>query len=225
MILRWFGGLLFPFFSIVAMAQPTPFDSSYNNAYYQSRMDWFRTVGGQSGAVVFLGNSLTERGLWHELLPGQKVMNRGIGGDNTFGVLARLSDVLTYKPRKIFLLIGINDIGRGHPVALIAERYRRIVHTIRHTSPNTKLYLQSLLPLNENMLTAAYLKGRKDSITALNQFIQTIAATNGATYVDLYWLFSSEEGQLKEQYSLDGIHLKPAAYVAWVNFLKNKNYL
>ena len=214
---------------IVAVAcgaqQTTVIDSSYNNAYYQSRMDWFSTVGGQKNATVFLGNSITERGLWNELLPGHAIMNRGIGGDNTFGLLARLTDVLLYRPKKIFLLIGINDIGRGHPVPLIAERYRRIVEIIRSGSPRTKLYLQSVLPLNERMLTAAYLKGKGDSILALNKTIQSIAAANSATYVDLYTLFANEKGELHERYSLDGIHLKPVAYADWVVYLRTKKYL
>ncbi|MDB5207650.1 MAG: family lipase, partial [Flavisolibacter sp.] len=80
-------------------------DSSYNNTYYQGRMELFASLGGQEKAIVFLGNSITERGVWSELLPGETIMNRGIGGDNTFGVLARLNDVIRYKPKKIFLLI------------------------------------------------------------------------------------------------------------------------
>lgn len=210
----------------VTIAQKTAaIDSSYNNAYYKSKIEWFGAVGGQKNAVVFLGNSITERGLWSELLPTQTIMNRGIGGDNTFGVLARLDDVLRYQPKKIFLLIGINDIGRGHSVELIAERYQRIAAAIKKSSPKTMLYLQSVLPLNDSMLTAPYLKGKKDSIILLNQSIKVIAAANGVTYVDLHPVFADQSGELKTMYSLDGIHLKPAAYVAWVTYLKTKKYL
>lgn len=200
-------------------------DSSYNNTYYQGRMELFASLGGQKEATVFLGNSITERGQWSELLPGQVVMNRGIGGDNTFGVLARLQDVIQYKPKKIFLLIGINDIGRGLPVDLIAANYKRIIEQVRSGSPKTKLFAQSVLPLNEKLLKAEYLKGRKDSILKLNTAIRAMAEEAGITYIDLHPVFEDATYTLKENFTMDGIHLKPVAYVEWVNYLKKKKYL
>jgi lysophospholipase L1-like esterase len=200
-------------------------DSSYNNTYYQGRMELFASLGGQKKAIVFLGNSITERGVWSELLPGEIIMNRGIGGDNTFGVLARLNDVMRYKPKKIFLLIGINDIGRGLPVDVISNNYKRIIEQVRTGSPKTKLYVQSVLPLNEKILKAEYLKGKKDSIIKLNTAIQAMAKEAGCTYINLHPVFEDAPENLKEDLTIDGIHLKPAAYVEWVNYLKKKKYL
>ncbi|MDB5206130.1 MAG: family lipase [Flavisolibacter sp.] len=200
-------------------------DSSYNNTYYQGRMDLFASLGGQKKAIVFLGNSITERGVWSELLPGEIIMNRGIGGDNTFGVLARLNDVIQYKPKKIFLLIGINDIGRGLPVDVISNNYRRIIEQVRTGSPKTKLFVQSVLPLNEKILKAEYLKGKRDSIIKLNTAIQAMAKEAKITYIDLHPVFEDAPEILKENLTIDGIHLKPSAYVVWVNYLKKKNFL
>jgi lysophospholipase L1-like esterase len=200
-------------------------DSSYNNTYYQGRMDLFASLGGQKKAIVFLGNSITERGVWSELLPGEIIMNRGIGGDNTFGVLARLNDVIQYKPKKIFLLIGINDIGRGLPVDVISNNYRRIIEQVRTGSPKTKLFVQSVLPLNEKILKAEYLKGKRDSIIKLNTAIQAMAKEAKITYIDLHPVFEDAPENLKENLTIDGIHLKPSAYVVWVNYLKKKNFL
>ena len=200
-------------------------DSSYNNSYYQGRMELFESLGGQNGAVVFLGNSITERGQWGELLPGKVIMNRGIGGDNTFGVLARLDDVIRYKPKKIFLLIGINDIGRGLPVEVIAANYKKIVARIQAGSPRTRLYVQSVLPMNEQILKAEYLKNKKDAVLQLNEAIQGIAQAAGVPYINLHPVFADSTGELKEAYTMDGIHLKPVAYVAWVKYLKEKKFL
>ena len=200
-------------------------DSSYQNSYYNGRMELFESLGGQKGAIVFLGNSLTERGQWGELLPGKLVMNRGIGGDNTFGLLARLIDVLKYKPKKIFLLIGINDIARGFPVLVTVNNYRRLIGQVKAVSPATQLYIQSVLPLNEGLLKADYLKGKKDSITELNKAIKALAGDFKVTYVDLHPIVSNDKGELKEELTLDGIHLRPAAYVLWINELKRKKYL
>jgi lysophospholipase L1-like esterase len=200
-------------------------DSSYNNTYYQGRMELFRSVGGLKKAIVFLGNSITERGQWHELLPGKVIMNRGIGGDNTFGVLARLDSVLLYQPKKIFLLIGINDIGRGLPVAVIAENYRRIVQRIRTVAPKTTLYVQSVLPMNDAVLKAEYLKNKKDTILQLNKAIIEVANNYQLQYLNLHEVFADEQGDLKKMFTMDGIHLNPAAYVVWVDYLKKKKYL
>ena len=38
------------------------------------------------------------------------LVNRGISGDFTNGVLARLEEITHYKPKAIFLLIGVNDL-------------------------------------------------------------------------------------------------------------------
>lgn len=200
-------------------------DSSYNNTYYQGRMEVFQSLGGQKRATVFLGNSITERGQWHELLPGEIIMNRGIGGDNTFGVLARLNDVLMYQPKKIFLLIGINDIGRGLPLDVITNNYRQIVERIQSGSPKTTLYIQSVLPMNEGMLKAEYLKNKKDSVLKLNEAIQRLAQEKKVKFINLHPVFSDAQGELKEVFTMDGIHLRPAAYVEWVAFLKKQKYL
>lgn len=218
--------VFFPFLLVMTCAAAqTKIDSSYNNGYYQGRMELFKSLPVQKGALVFLGNSLTERGQWGELLPGKRIMNRGIGGDNTFGVLARLGDVLQCKPKKIFLLVGLNDVGRNHPVALIAANYRRIVATMRKASPGTKIYLQSVLPLNGRLLKAAYLVGKQDSILLLNKAIEAVASETGSVFVNLHPLFATTNGELKEEYTTDGIHVNPAAYVDWIAFLKQKRYL
>lgn len=200
-------------------------DSSYNNTYYQQRMELFRELPVQKNAILLLGNSITERGPWQELLPGKPVVNRGIGGDNTFGLLARLDSHLLMKPKVIFLLIGINDIGRGLPTEVSANNYRRIVDRIRTVCPKAKLYIQSILPMNEKILTAAYLKNKKDKVIALNQEIRKIAAERNLTFIDLYAVFADPQGELHAGMTIDGIHLRPSAYAKWVEFLKAGHYL
>ncbi|RZS75854.1 GDSL-type esterase/lipase family protein [Pseudobacter ginsenosidimutans] len=208
-----------------AAAVTVKIDSSYNNTYYQQRMELFRVLPAQKNAILFLGNSITERGPWQELLPGKPVVNRGIGGDNTFGLLARLDSHLLIKPKVIFLLIGINDIGRGLPTEVSANNYRRIVERIRTVCPKAKLYIQSILPMNERILTAAYLKNKKNKVIALNNEIKKIAAEYALTFIDLHPVFADEQGELHANMTIDGIHLRPAAYAKWVEFLKAKKYL
>ncbi|RZK44178.1 MAG: GDSL family lipase [Pedobacter sp.] len=211
--------------SASANAQAVKIDSSYNNTYYQGRMELFVSLPQPSNAIVFLGNSITERGMWHELLPGKVIMNRGIGGDNTFGVLARNKAIVSSKPNKVFLLIGINDIGRSLPVEVIADNYEKIVKEFIKGSPKTTLYLQSVLPMNDEILKAAYLKNKGHLITQLNEKIMDIAKRHKLTFVNLHDVFNDGKGNLKPELTADGIHINPKAYVLWVDYLKKKKYL
>jgi lysophospholipase L1-like esterase len=206
-------------------AQSIQIDSSYNNTYYQGRMELFSTLPQIKKSVVFLGNSITERGMWHELLSGKRIVNRGIGGDNTFGVLARLEPIILSKPQTVFLLIGINDIGRGLPVDVITTNYEKIIQRFQKGSPKTTLYVQSVLPMNDNILSAVYLKNKGHLIIELNTKIKALAARYGLTYINIYDVFNEGNNKLKPEFTMDGIHLKPAAYVVWVSYLKSKKYL
>jgi lysophospholipase L1-like esterase len=75
------------------------------------------------------------------------------------------------------------------------------------------------------MTKEAYLKNKKDSILQLNVGIKQVAEQYHLTYIDLHELFADANGDLKKELTLDGIHLRPAAYVMWVDFLKKKKYL
>jgi len=218
-------GLFAGYIGTARAQEAAKIDSSYRNWYYDSREKLYQQLEGTRYDVVFLGNSITERGDWQELIGTRyAVANRGIGGDNTFGVLARLEGVTRIRPKKLFLLIGINDIGRGLPVDVILQNYRKIVSHIQHESPKTTLYLQTVLPLNESLLRYDYLKNKSEQIKALNEGIRDIAREQGLTYVDLHEVLA-EGDVLKEDYTLDGIHLKPQAYQRWVAHLKAKRYL
>ena len=78
--------------------------------HYKERVELFAKEPVVTGKVMFLGNSITEGGNWGELLGDKSIINRGIGGDVTFGIMKRLDDVVIRRPSKIFILIGINDI-------------------------------------------------------------------------------------------------------------------
>jgi lysophospholipase L1-like esterase len=208
-----------------AKAQTGQIDSSYNNTYYQGRMELFANLPAPKHATVFLGNSITERGMWHELVPGKVIMNRGIGGDNTFGVLARLDAIVASQPKKIFLLIGVNDMFRKLPYEVTINNYKRIITRIKKGSPKTTVYIQSVLPINEDLTTVPYAVGRNAMVTELNRQIKELAAKENLTYINLHPLFADEQGKLKKELTMDGVHLKPAAYKLWVSFLKEQNYL
>lgn len=201
------------------------YNTSYNNWYYDSREKLYQGLKNKSADIVFFGNSITERGPWHELL-GMKyrIANRGIGGDNTYGMKARISDVMSLKPKKIFLMMGINDIGRGLPTDSILKNYEEIIQIIQKESPKTKIYVQSTLPLNEVKLKYDYQKGREQNIRSLNAGILELVKKYKLTYVDVKSVLA-DDYVLKEKYTSDGIHVNTDAYLEWVKYLKDKKYL
>lgn len=210
--------------SYKAGAQQVLVDSSYNNGHYQHRVAYFNMVPHQRKEIIFLGNSITEAGPWQELLRGHTVLNRGISGDVTYGVLARLHAMLAAKPFKIFLLIGVNDIKRGIPVDTIAQTYERIIQKVVLLSPKTKLYLQSVLPVNETMLAPSYKNVTNEKINKLNEKIRALALQYKLTFINLHLVFAVD-GELKSDLTLDGIHLKSIAYLQWVQYLKQLKLL
>jgi lysophospholipase L1-like esterase len=136
-----------------------------------------------------------------------------------------MDEVIEAKPRKIFLLIGINDLSRGLPIPVILRNYRMIVDRIRKETPHTKLYIESVMPLNEAITKPDYLKNKKDSILNLNKGIKEIADQYNVPYINLHEIFADEKGDLKAALTADGIHPRPAAYVIWIDYLKKKKYL
>jgi len=210
----------------VSIAQVgTRIDTSYANNHYLHRVALFRQMPDEKGEIIFLGNSLTEAGEWQELAGTSKVKNRGISGDVTYGIIARLDEVVSSQPEKIFLLTGTNDLKRGIPVDSIAFTFERLLKRINTASPKTKIYLQSVFPVNEAMIGESYKKITNKLVVQLNEKLKAMAGKYKATYVDLYPVLSDKEGQLKKEFTNDGIHLWPDAYVVWVNYLKQQHYL
>ncbi|MGV3509729.1 MAG: GDSL-type esterase/lipase family protein [Sphingobacteriaceae bacterium] len=208
------------------LAQSEIIDSSYANGYYKQRLAYFNQMPNRKKEIVFLGNSITEVGEWQEVVHLKNVINRGISGDNSFGVFYRLDEILASKPSKIFLMIGVNDIKRGTPLNLIIQNYERIAQKIQRQSPRTKLYFQSVLPVAESMLVSIYSKISNEKIREANKQLKRIAEKYQVPYIDLHNdVFANQGGQLQTDLTTDGLHLQPSAYILWVDYLKKHNYL
>ena len=220
---RFFIGLLLALPFYVSAQQQVEIDSNYANGHYLQRLEFFKKMPDKKNEIVFLGNSITEGGKWQELVPSKNVINRGISGDVTYGIIARMDEVLASKPAKIFILIGINDMKRGTPQEVILNNYKRIIRMVKEQSPATKLYVQSILPVNKAMLPASYARLSNAAILEMNVQLKAIANEQQLTYVNLHDVFAEKDGELKKELSIDGLHLKSAAYILWADYLK-KNY-
>lgn len=195
--------------------------------YYPQRVAIFEKEPVVPGRIVFLGNSITQLGDWKTLLNDSTVINRGIAGDITFGVLKRLEDVTRRQPSKLFLLIGINDIGKDIPDAVIADNIRKIIVRVQAESPSTKIYVQSILPLNPDVPNFPQHYDKQSHVLNTNRLIQKVTEDTHCTYVNIHDLFTDRQGRLDAQYTQDGLHLNPAGsgYQKWVAYLRKQGYL
>lgn len=197
-------------------AQPDSLD--YRCDYYFAKRNLQESVPVARHNVVMLGNSLTERGCWSEYFQRSAVLNRGIGGDCVAGMAARLEPIVAGHPRAIFLMAGVNDLifSKITPEALLLQ-YERLLDAIRNRSPRTKVYIQSLLPLDETQ-NESYFTGKNNRIEAFNTLLRQAAARRGLTYIDI-WSRMAREGKMPGTYTVDGIHLNAAGYAVWVGAL------
>ena len=167
------------------------------------------------GKNVFLGNSITEGFNLEHYFPGIPVVNRGIAGDHIDGLLERLGNsVLKLKPARLYLLIGINDIGRGDPDSLILSRFTTLLDSIATLPDSTEIYLTSILPTSSRWANCP-----PEKIIRLNQAMEKLSVKYNMNWLNLYPLYVLEDRSLKPELTTDGLHLNEAGYQIWANEL------
>ena len=211
--------ILIAFFAVL-LTQLSGAQTQKYSTFYMQRASLFSKLPITPKDILFIGNSITNGAEWNELFPRKRVKNRGISGDTSEGVYDRLDAVVKGKPAKIFIFIGINDISRGIQVETIILNMKRIVEKIQNESPKTKIYIQSILPVNPDF---EMFKGhmKPQLIKEINQFYQNIAQEYKVNYIDLYSHFL-EEGtdKMDKKYTNDGLHLLGEGYLLWREIVK-----
>lgn len=194
--------------------------SAEADTYYDRKVSLFELLPVYPDDIVFLGNSITDGGEFAELFGMPNIKNRGISSDVMSGVEKRLDQIMRGKPAKLFLLIGINDVAHKLTVRQLAERYDALVQRIRTLSPETKIYLQSVMPVNNDFKRYKTLYGKERTIREFNDEIRLIAAEENCTYIDLTdALADPTTGKLRHEFTNDGLHLTGAGYRAWIEVL------
>lgn len=192
-----------------------------HSTFYYQRASLFEKLKTTPNDIVFIGNSMTNGAEWSELFDNKNIKNRGISGDICMGVYDRLDVITKGMPAKIFLLIGINDIGRGASSDSVVVGINRIIDKIQIESPTTEIYLQSILPLNDSFGMFNGHTKRWSEIKPLNKKLEGLAKTkNQVTYIDLYSEFV-EPGteKLNTLFTNDGLHLMAEGYMKWVEII------
>ena len=190
---------------------------------HRDRVSIFNSLPENTHNVMFLGNSITRRGPWQELFPVIRTSNRGVGGDVLKGMYSRMDNVIAENPTAIYLMGGINDITNpANTVDQIWKDYDRLLAKITDDLPNTLLYVQSTLPVTaerdqDNLINP--------KVAELNKYLQAAAEKYKYHYIDVASVLSDENGYLKPEYSLDGLHLSSEGYFAWATAIIEQSHL
>jgi lysophospholipase L1-like esterase len=200
-----------------SQSQATVVDSSKFAPYWWHSKDMYDHLPDIKNEIVFLGNSITDGAEWFELLGNKKCLNRGISADITEGILIRLDAITKLQPRKLFIMIGVNDLSRNMTTDEVAANYRKILERLKSETPRTKVYIQSVLPVNPATGMAKNHTNKTPEIMELNGKLKTLAAEFGYTYIDLFSIMADSDNHLPRSYSVDGLHLSYKAYKVWAD--------
>jgi Zn-dependent M28 family amino/carboxypeptidase/lysophospholipase L1-like esterase len=195
-------------------------DLSEYHPYYYQKKTLFEKLPDTAHEIIFLGDSITDGGNWIEMFQNLRIKNRGISGDITDGVLERLAEVTSSKPDKVFLMIGINDLAAGKSEEYVVNNISRIVKKILNTSASTKIYLQSLLPVNRDLGMFPKYTDKTQAVLSINARLKKVAEKYGAVYIDLYSPFTNGGDKLNPKYTNDGLHLTGDGYILWKSLIK-----
>ncbi len=117
-------------------------------------------------------------------------------------------------------------MSRNIPDEAIIENIFTFLSKIKGGSPNTKIFVQSILPINETIkIFPQQFKDNGSHILIINDQLSRYADRMRYTYIDLYNKFLDEQGKMKTTYTTDGLHLNEAGYQRWVEVLKTLKYL
>ena len=187
--------------------------------HWDNRVRAFKEQAPTFQHVVLLGDSITEGFDVAKHFPGYRVLNRGIGADiignglpddDHRGILRRMDNsVFDCAASDVFLLIGINDLGASHSLATMEKGYREILQKIHDGAPRIRVHIESVFPTRDK-----YAK-HNANVLEFNQFLKKIAPEFGYDYIDLHKLFADDTGELRAEFTHDGLHINDAAYVLW----------
>jgi lysophospholipase L1-like esterase len=211
------GNIIFLF--IMLMSAFMALDAS-GDEYYDRKVSLFDLLPVGEDDIIFLGNSITDGGEFSELLDMEHVKNRGINSDVIDGVKNRLEQVLNGKPAKVFLLIGINDVSHNLSLATLTTKYRNLLEEMQRLSPDTQIYVQSIMPINNDFKRYKSLVGKEQIIVDFNKNIESLCQEKNIEYINLWTALADANGKMKRQYTNDGLHLTGAGYKAWIEVIK-----
>lgn len=185
-----------------------------------SRLERLERYTYNKESIVFLGDSITSRYDLNKYFPNYNVYNSGIAGNMTKDILENMENrVFAYNPTKVFILIGTNDlVYSGLDNDGIKNNIEEIINKIYEKNSNTKIYLESIYPVNNSINKEIVETRTNENIKDLNNKIEKIC-NNKCTYINMYDNLTDKNGNMRRIYTVDGLHLNKIGYKVITNKL------
>lgn len=189
----------------------------FQKVWTERRSSWFHSTRADQGAVVFLGDSITQG--WKDLpdqFPEMKIANRGISGDTTRGMLIRLGeDVIALNPSAVVMLMGTNDLADGASAEIIAGNVKLILDALKAHNPGMPVVLCNVFPSSREKDRSAA------AIQAINERLAEVAKGDlRITILDTWTLFANEAGDAKVEEFPDLLHPNERGRAKWAAALR-----
>jgi len=202
---------LFPYPYLVEFKNNNANTLDYSqNIHYNTKTGLFNIYATNKTHIVMLGDSITYRVNWNELLNNVNIIKRGIDQDTTEGFIHRLHYIYQLAPKHVFIMGGINDIDRGRDVSKIFSNYKLIIKSLKR---------KNITPLVQSTLYTQ-IESHSEKVSQLNTLLKTYCQESNITYIDLNKKLS-KNNLLMENYTADGIHLNANGYTIWRDEIKN----
>ena len=171
--------------------------------------------------IVFLGDSLTDFFPLNEYFHNGIICNRGIAGDTSIDILNRLDDVTCLNPSILFLQIGINDViyNKNLNFKDLIDKIDKIINSF---DSHTKKYIISLYPINKKDFTSSKVVCRNannNKVIEINKLLKNYCNDKGIEFIDIYPFLVNDKGNLKPEYSVEGLHINSLVYTIIYNQL------
>lgn len=184
----------------------------------------------EKGKIVFAGSSLMEMFPIEQFVEEDQlnvtVYNRGIGGFVTGELLANINTcIIDLEPSKLFINIGTNDLSNPQlPIPEIMDNYRKILAEVKSRIPGIEIYLMAYYPVNYDVATDEMKQCLKirtnDKIRRANQQVSLLAQQYNVNYIDINAPLLDKNGNLKADYTIEGMHINEQGYRAVYPLLK-----
>jgi lysophospholipase L1-like esterase len=197
------------------------------NRYYETRKALFKVQRDFDRPVLLLGDSHTAIPDWTALLGAPQIAARGIEGDTTIGLIARLRDYNDINSRNVVIWIGTNDVMQGEKAKGVAKRImeaaRRKADVLKksfttESTEDTEIFVLGILPM------ATWVERgmeRNATIREINALLAEGGKENGYQFIELESRLADESGFLRGDMTSDGVHLSAKGYVAVIEKMKN----
>ena len=162
--------------------------------------------------LVMFGDSITEWAPWADIFRDVSMVNRGLAGDTTTGMLRRIDTTLNVKPKLVCFMAGINDLAQGYDVEHIYRNYIDMLEVWQEN--DIRILVQSTLYVGSK------LQGLNPSVELLNSKVSEYCTQQGIAFLDVNSVLSPNK-LLSNEYSCDDLHLNAKAYQAWAEVLQS----